>query len=53
MKKYFIYIILFSYQLFAQLDWYNHPELDWKELETEHFIICFHDETERSVLLLE
>ena len=50
MKKYFIYIILFSFHLFPQLDWYNHPQLDWKELETEHFIICFHDETKRSAI---
>ena len=48
MKKYFISLILFSFYLFPQLDWYNHPELDWKEIETEHFIICFHDETKRS-----
>ena len=50
MKKYFIHIILFSFHLFPQLDWYNHPQLDWKELETEHFIICFHDETKRSAI---
>ena len=48
MKKYFVSLILFSFYLFPQLDWYNHPELDWKEIETEHFIICFHDETKRS-----
>ncbi len=28
--------------------WYNHPELDWQTLETEHFIIHFHQGTERS-----
>ena len=26
----------------------NHPELDWETIETEHFYIHFHKETERS-----
>ncbi len=29
-------------------DWYNHPELDWQNFETKHFIVHFHSETERS-----
>ena len=37
--------ILFSF-LFS--DYYNHPELNWKNMETENFIICFHQGTERS-----
>ncbi|UCD38155.1 MAG: hypothetical protein JSW54_01330, partial [Fidelibacterota bacterium] len=28
--------------------WYNHPELEWQSFETEHFIIHFHQGTERS-----
>ena len=28
--------------------WYNHPELDWKTFETDHFLVHFHSETERS-----
>ncbi|MCH7939488.1 MAG: hypothetical protein IID13_07060 [Candidatus Marinimicrobia bacterium] len=28
--------------------WYNHPELDWQTFETEHFLIHFHQGTERS-----
>ena len=28
--------------------WYNHPELDWHTIETEHFLIHYHIETKRS-----
>ncbi|MCH7859893.1 MAG: PD40 domain-containing protein, partial [Candidatus Marinimicrobia bacterium] len=28
--------------------WYNHPELEWETFETEHFLIHFHQGTERS-----
>ena len=28
--------------------WYNHPELDWHTIETEHFLIHYHTETKRS-----
>lgn len=31
-------------------NWYNHPELTWQTFETEHFIIHYHDETERSAM---
>ena len=44
---YYIYLILFSLT-FSQLQWYNHSGLNWQTIETEHFIICFHNETERS-----
>ena len=50
MIKYFIYVILFSCNLLSQINWYNHPQLNWQELETDHFIICFHDETKRSAV---
>ena len=46
--RFLFLIIFFCTHLFSQLEWYNHSELDWKTIETEHFIICFHDETERS-----
>ena len=46
--RFLFFIIFFCTHLFSQLEWYNHSELDWKTIETEHFIICFHDETERS-----
>ncbi len=32
----------------GQEDFYNHPELEWQSFETEHFIIHFHQETERT-----
>ncbi|MFC1548060.1 hypothetical protein ACFL5M_05995 [Candidatus Neomarinimicrobiota bacterium] len=32
----------------AQDIWYNHPELEWQTFETEHFLIHFHEGTERS-----
>ena len=41
-----IYLIFFSL-LFCQ-SWFNHSELNWHTFETDHFIIHYHDETERS-----
>lgn len=32
----------------AQLRQYNHPELEWQTIETEHFSIHFHQGSERS-----
>ena len=46
--KILFYICVLSTFSFSQIQWYNHSELNWHEMETEHFIICFHDETERS-----
>ena len=44
---FYIFIFISSF-LLTQENWYNHPELNWKEIETEHFVICFHQGTERS-----
>ena len=33
--------------MFSQ-SWYNHPELDWHTIETDHFLIHYHEETARS-----
>ena len=41
-----IYLVFIS-MLFTQ-SWFNHPELNWHTFETNHFIIHYHDETERS-----
>ena len=30
------------------MQWDNHPELNWETIETEHFVIHFHQGTERS-----
>ena len=46
--RFFVSLIFFFSFLFPQLAWYNHSELEWKTFETEHFIINFHNETERS-----
>ncbi len=39
-------IIIFSFS-YSQT-WFNHPELDWKTFETDHFIIHYHEGAERS-----
>ena len=48
MKKF--YILLLSSFLFGQGQ-YNHPELDWETIETDHFRIHFYSETENSARL--
>ena len=45
--KYFLYILLFHF-IYSQ-SWYNHPELDWKTFETEHFIFHYHEGVEKTV----
>ena len=46
-KQILLVIIIYS-SLFSQFNLYNHPELEWKTIETEHFKIHFHKGTERS-----
>ena len=36
----------------AQPEDYNHPELNWKSIETEHFFVHFHDGAERTAKLV-
>lgn len=38
--------------LIAQPGQYNHPELYWQSLETEHFIVHYHQGTERTANLV-
>ena len=45
--KIFFQFILFSNLALSQ-SWHNHPELEWKTIETEHFLIHYHEETKRS-----
>ncbi len=47
MKYYFIYIIvlIFSFNGYAQ-SVYNHPEIEWQTIETDHFKIHFYSDTE-------
>ena len=47
MRYLLLYSIVFNI-LLSQLNWYNHPELNWKTLESEHFKVHFHESTERS-----
>jgi hypothetical protein len=49
MKKNSIFILLSILLsiLFGQAQ-YNHPEIEWKTIETNHFLIHFYDETESS-----
>ena len=42
----FIFILI-NFLLFSQT-WHNHSSLDWSTIETEHFVIHFHIESERS-----
>ncbi len=44
--KYSLICIVFSF-IYSQ-GWYNHPELKWSTIETEHFLIHHHEETKRS-----
>ena len=46
-EKYIISIFICS-SLLAQYNWYNHSELEWQTIETEHFKVHFHEGTERS-----
>ena len=44
----FIKIIICSFSIICAKAHYNHPELNWFTIETEHFKIHYHDETETS-----
>jgi len=44
--RYCLFLFLINF-CFNQ-GWYNHPELDWETIETDHFLIHFHKETSRS-----
>jgi hypothetical protein len=43
--------MLISGWVFAQLQPYNHPELKWRTIETDHFSIHFHQGAERTAAL--
>ncbi len=52
MRKFLIVILLFSGTLQAQFYQYNHPELEWKSFDTEHFSIHFHQGAKRTAYLV-
>jgi Tol biopolymer transport system component len=41
-------VAIVSTKIWAQPEEYNHPELDWYSIETEHFYVHFHQGAERS-----
>jgi hypothetical protein len=43
-----LFLIIFIMNLVFPQGWHNHPELNWKTIETEHFLIHYHEETYRS-----
>ena len=45
--RYIVYILLFN--LIIAQSWHNHPELDWKTFETEHFVFHYHEGAEKTV----
>lgn len=56
---FFIFLLLLCFQviglvpnLAAQPEDFNHPELVWQSIETEHFIVHFHQGTERTANLV-
>lgn len=52
-KRYAFFIFMFCIGLVnGQLQRYNHPELEWYTIETEHFYIHFHQGTERTASIV-
>jgi Tol biopolymer transport system component len=45
-------VLLWGRLLFAQPEAFNHPELVWKSIETEHFVVTYHQGTERTANLV-
>ena len=43
MFRFLVSIPIYFYHLFGTE--YNHPEFKWSTIETEHFLIHFHEET--------
>ncbi len=51
MRKFLLLIPFICTALICQmLGDYNHPELKWKNYETDHFVFIYHNGTEKSVL---
>ena len=48
MRYLLIYIIFLNVLLCQLTGGYNHPELNWETIESEHFKVHFHESTERS-----
>lgn len=48
----FLGVLLLAVSLYSQTATYNHPELEWRTIKTEHFEVHFHDGTERTAGLV-
>ncbi|MFO7891409.1 MAG: hypothetical protein R6V04_13845 [bacterium] len=44
-------LLFISVSAFSQMQTFNHPELDWRTIETDHYYIHFHQGTERTARL--
>jgi len=44
----FLFIVFFFFSAINAQDMHNHPELEWKSFETEHFVVHFHQGTYRT-----
>ena len=44
----FLFLMLLPCAASAQLMGYNHPELNWRTIETEHFFFYFHQNMDRT-----
>ena len=43
-----ILLVLSSSLLFSQFSLYNHPELEWRTLESDHFLVHYHNGSKRT-----
>ncbi|MFH1941126.1 MAG: hypothetical protein ABIL68_03400 [bacterium] len=48
----FIFVVYWTGRIAAQLQTYNHPELEWRTIETDHFFVHFHQGAERTASLV-
>jgi hypothetical protein len=48
--KTILIIISAIFLSYGQIEYRYHPELNWKQFETEHFIVVFHDGTKNSAI---
>jgi len=44
-------LVFISVSVFGQMQPFNHPELEWRTIETDHFYIHYHQGTERTAQL--
>jgi len=44
-------LVFISVSVFGQMQPFNHPELEWRTIETDHFYVHYHQGTERTARL--